>query len=160
MVFDRAFIELSFTVFQVNVGCVPKKVQFSFHLCCNRQSLTWDVRIFLICMKIHAMSNLATLPLLTGYVECSSSCWVSSWSQWLRLWRWKCSFQLGVSCICCFCSLFFFFFWQPQWALLKPAGCFSGTKCYPFQSTTSRPIVSFVASLQPTSLSLWTTYYC
>lgn len=90
-------------VFQVNVGCVPKKVQFSLHsfFFIFYNGLTFNSRDdnnMLTCINISQMLNPVHLPFFTGYVECCSSCWVSPRSQRLWLWRWKCSFQLGVSC--------------------------------------------------------------
>lgn len=54
----------------------------------------------------------------TGNVECSSSCRVSTWSQRLWLWDWKCPLQLGVG----FKISWFLIslpFVQLQWALWK-----------------------------------------
>ena len=53
--------------------------------------------------------DIVPLPLLTGDVECSGSRRVSPRPQWLRLWSWKCPFQLGVSYRICDCFLSSFF---------------------------------------------------
>lgn len=56
----------------------------------------------------------------TGYVECSSSCWVSTWSQRLWLCNWKCAVQLGVSFTLSLCGLL-------QWDFFESLG---GGSCW------------------------------
>ncbi len=117
---------LVINVFQVNVGCVPKKVQSSLFSCSKR--LTFNTEILTIQIKFHVMWNPAPLLFFTGYVECCRSCRVSPWSQWLRLWRGKCSFYLGVSYSVCWCL--FHFLLKTQWALLKPVLAVPGADHY------------------------------
>lgn len=154
MPFDKVYTELICFVWMSSrsmLAVSPRRYNFLSIL------FTWTHYNLLIRTQIHSMWNPVALPFLTGYVECSGTCWVPARSQWLRLWRWKCSFQLGVSYRICWCLFFFFhFFVQLQWALLKLVMLVPGTKRYPFHSTTSQFVMSFVASLQPTSLSLCT----
>lgn len=110
------FILYSYTVTVLHYVLTPphKMKSFTSEWClpgqcwlCAKEGTLFSISNVLACpwtivyfaSVIHWLSNPVHLAFFCeGYVECRSARWVSSRPQRLRLWRWKCSFQLGVSC--------------------------------------------------------------